>query len=150
VVAEKMAALALQAAALAGVVFVAVFVAVGSGIFFELTFSTVTIAATTAAVTLMAIDFGLIAMAVGAFTGNRGFAVGVTAALAAASHLVSSLAPVVSSVAPARYLSLFYWAIGDNQLEHGVIPVGLGVLIGTAAAAGTAVIVRFDRHDLRA
>jgi ABC-2 type transport system permease protein len=98
VVAEKMAALALQAAALAGVVFVAVFVAVGSGIFFELTFSTVTIAATTAAVTLMAIDFGLIAMAVGAFTGNRGFAVGVTAAL----------------------------------------------------AAGTAAIVRFDRHDLRA
>ena len=146
VVAQKMAALVLQA----GVLAVVVFVTVASGRAFQLTFSTATVAATTAAVTIMAVDFGLLAMAVGAFTGSRGLAVGVPTALAAASYLVSSLSPVVSGIAPARYLSLFYWSVGDNQLDNGVTVLGLAVLIAVALSAVIAVIALFDRHDLRA
>ena len=44
---------------------------------------------TTAGVALLGIDFGLLAMALGAATGNRGEALGLASGVAAASYLVS-------------------------------------------------------------
>ncbi len=73
-----------------------------------------------AAVFLLGLDLGLVTMAVGALTGKKGTAIGVGAAIAAASYLVSSLAPVVSWLPPARYLSVFYWAVGNGQVTGGV------------------------------
>jgi inner membrane transporter RhtA len=52
-----------------------------------------------------------------------------TRALAAASYLISSLAPVVSWTWPARYASLFYWSVGNSQISHGVSPSSYTVLI---------------------
>ena len=57
----------------------------------------------TASLALLAlgIDLGLIALALGAATRSRGTAIGITTALAAASYLLSSLAPVVHWLRPA-------------------------------------------------
>ena len=78
--------------------------------------------------TLLSIDFGVLAMFVGAATGSRGSALGITSALAAASYLISSLAPAVHWLRPARYASPFYYAVGDGQLDHGI-----GVAVGRPA-----------------
>jgi len=50
----------------------------------------------TVGVVPLAVDLRLLAMAVGIVTGSRGCALGVAAAVAAASYVLSSLAPVVT------------------------------------------------------
>lgn len=145
VVLNKIAALALQVA----VVSVVTFLSCMTGRWFELRPNLGHLATATVGVGLLGIDLGLVAMAIGAVTGDRSLAIGVAAAVAVLSYLISSLAPVIPAIAHMRFVSLFYWAIGANQLDHGL---GLGastVLLGTGVAAALTVIVLFDRHDLR-
>lgn len=100
-------------------------------------------------VLLLGVDLGLVTMAAGAWSGRRGTALGVGSALAAASYLVSSLAPVVSWVSPARFASLFFWAVGNGQLSAGptLADVLVLVLVGVAAAVlATASFARMDVH----
>jgi ABC-2 type transport system permease protein len=144
VVAQKAAAMAVQAAAVA--VTVAALVLVGRS--FQLTATVASVAAVSAAAFLMALDFGLITMAAGALTGSRGTAVGVGTALAAASYLISSLAPVTSWIRPARYASLFYWSVGNNQLSQGVSAADYAVLIGVGLCALAAATLAFRRLDI--
>ena len=146
VVVQKIAALITQATVL-GVV---VFGAAACGRFFEMDFSLGALVASTAGVALMAIDLGLLAMALGAWRGNRAMAIGIAAAVAAASYLVSSLAPVVSALEPFRFASLFYWCVGQNQLENGLDAASVAVLVGTGAVLVIASVVLFEHHDLRA
>jgi ABC-2 type transport system permease protein len=90
----------------------------------------------------MGMDFGLLAMTVGALTGRKGAAaIGAGAALAAASYVISSLASVVSWIRPARYASLFYWSVGNSQISHGVSPGSYAVLIITGLCALTAAML---------
>ena len=91
---------------------------------------------TSLGVLLLGIDLGLVALAVGAATGRRGTALGVASAVAAASYLISSLAPVVSWIRPARFASLFYWSVGDNQLTSGLSPGEFGVLVAAGLVLG--------------
>jgi ABC-2 type transport system permease protein len=144
VVLEKVAALALQAAVLAA----AVAVCVAAGRWFELTTSVANIASSSVAMLLLAVDFGVLTMAAGALTGSRGTAIGVGSAVAAASYLVSSLAPVVSWIEPARYVSLFYWSVGDNQIADGVTVADYAVLAGAGVCAVYAAILAFRRLDV--
>ena len=146
VVIQKAGAMTIQATVLGAVVLLATL----CGRFFELTIPTAHLATATLGVVLLAIDFGLIAMAIGAGTGARALAVGVTTAVAAASYLISSLAPVVHALDPLRYTSLFYWAIGDNQLDNGLTWLSVVVLVGAGLLAAVTTTILFDRHDLRA
>ena len=93
-------------------------VIIGRG--FQLAISPANTIAVSVALVLMGLDFGLVTMAVGAITGRRGTALGVGAGLAAASYLLSSLASTISSIRPGRYLSLFYWSVGNDQISRGV------------------------------
>jgi ABC-2 type transport system permease protein len=144
IVGEKVAAMSVQAFVV-GVVVALVSVA-GRG--FEMDVPIHAIATCTLAVLLMAVDFGLLAMAVGAATGRRGTALGVASAVAAVSYLVSSLASAVSWLGPARYASLFYWAVGRDQISTGASWWDVVVLVAAAIAAGSAAVVAFDRLDL--
>lgn len=144
IVAQKAAAMAIQAAAVT--VSVAALVVVGRS--FQLNVTIASIAAVSAAIFLMAVDFGLITMAAGALTGRRGTAIGIGTAIAAASYLVSSLAPVARWIRPGRYLSLFYWSVGNGQITSGVSAGEFAVLIITGLAALAAVIVAFRRLDI--
>lgn len=144
VVIEKAAAMAVLAVILAAAV--AVCVAVGH--WFDLTTSLENIVASALAVAVMGVDFGLITMAAGGLSGRRGTAIGVGAAVAAASYLISSLAPVVSWIRPARYLSLFYWSVGNNQITTGVTIGDYAVMLAAGLCALYAAIRAFRRLDL--
>lgn len=105
------------------------------------------IGATTGAV-LLGIDFGALAMLAGALSGSRAIALGVTSSLAAASYLVSSLAPVTHWIRPLRYESLFYWAVGNAQLRTGLSATSAVVLVGFAAVTLAATARAFGRLDV--
>lgn len=141
---EKAAAMAAQAVILAAAVAVCVFI----GRSFELTTTFANIAASSAAVCLMGLDFGLIATAAGALTGRRATALAAGTTLAAASYLISSLAAVVSWIRPAKYLSLFYWSVGDNQISNGVSLTDYAVMIAVGLCALYATATAFRRLDL--
>jgi hypothetical protein len=70
-------------------------------------------------------------------------------ALAAASYLISSLAPVVSWLSPARYASLLYWSVGNSQITQGVSAADYAVLLATGLLAGGAAVLAFRRLDVR-
>ena len=144
IVAQKAAAMAVQAAGLA--VTVAVLVIIGRS--FQLSVTVTAVTAVSAAVFLMGLDFGLVTMAIGALTGRKGTAIGVGTALAAASYLVRSLAPVVSWISPGRYASLFYWSVGNGQISQGVSLGDFAVLIATGLCALAATLIAFRRLDI--
>ena len=144
IVAQKAAAMALQAGLLA--VTVAVLVIIGRS--FQLNVAVANVTSISAAIFLMGLDLGLVAMAAGALTGRRGAAIGAGTALAATSCLLSSLAPVVSWIQPGRYASLFHWSVGNGQINQGVSPGDYTVLIVTGLCALAAAILAFCRLDI--
>ncbi len=99
-------------------------------------------------VALLGIDFGLVALAVGAWSGSRGAALGISAALAAVSYVVGALAPVVAWIRPARYVSLFYWSIGNGQLSGGLTAGSAAVLALAGMGLLAVSVAAFKRLDL--
>jgi ABC-2 type transport system permease protein len=144
IVVQKAWAMALQALLLAASVTICVFVGRG----FQLAVGPGNAVAIAVALTLMGLDFGLITMAAGAATGRRGTALGVGTGLAAASYLVSSLASTISGIRPARYLSLFYWSVGNDQISKGVSAADFTVLTVAGLCALFAAVAAFRRADL--
>ena len=142
--AQKIGALSLQALILCFFTFLAVLI----GRWFGLSFGIWKLTTATVGVLLLGIDFGLLTLAIGAGTGNRGLALGVASTVAAASYLVSSMAPVVSWLDPAKYLSLFYWSVGDNQLQDGLSVGAFAVLAGLGVVLAVAADRLFESHDL--
>ncbi len=141
---QKAATLGVQAALVALVTMVCVIV----GRKFDLSISFANLAGMSLGVALLGLDFGLLALAVGSWTGSRGLALGVTSAVAAGSYLMSSLAPVVAGIRPAKYASLFYWSIGNGQLERGLSTAAATVLVIVAAVLLAVSAVALDRLDL--
>lgn len=96
--------------------------------------------ATSGALTLMAADLGAVALLVGALGGSRGLALGVASSLAGAAYLISSLAPAVHVVHRLRWVSPFFWSVGDSQLVNGVSAMQWTLLaaLGVVLAVGTA------------
>ncbi len=144
VVVGKLVALAIQTVVFCMVVFLASL----AGRAFELTVDVGPLASTTLGVALLGLDFGLLAMAVGAATGKRGEALGIASAVAGASYLISSMAPLVEWLEPARYLSLFYWTVGNGQLEDGLSIGSVLVLVAVGVVVAVVALRAFDRHDL--
>ncbi len=144
IVLQKAAAMTIQAVTLAAGVGICVLI----GQAFELNISLANVVAVSAVVLLMGLDFGIITMAVGALTGRRGTALGIGAAVAAGSYLVSSLAPVVSWIGPGKYASLFYWSVGDNQITGGVSIPDYAVLLAVGLVALWTTVLAFRRLDL--
>jgi ABC-2 type transport system permease protein len=141
---QKLAAMALQALLLAAAVTACVLIGRG----FQLTASPADAVATSLAVVLMGLDFGLAAVTAGAVTGRRGTALGIASGLAAASYLLSALAATIPAIRPARYLSLFYWSAGDDQISRGVSAADYAVLIAVGLCALAAAVTAFRRADL--
>ncbi len=127
---------------------VATLLCVLAGRGFDLTVGTEGLVGVTLGALLLGVDFGALAMLLGAATGSRGTALGITSALAAASYLVSSLAPVVHWLHPARFASPFFYAVGDGQLNHGLSAAWAAVLVGMAALAVGGCLLAFDRLDV--
>lgn len=144
IVLQKAAAMTLQALLLAAAVTVCVFTGRG----FQLTISPASTIEIAVALVLMGVDFGVLTMAIGAAAGRRGTALGLSAGLAAASYLLSSLAATISAIRPGRYLSLFYWSVGNNQISRGVSAADFAVLTVTGLVALAAAVIAFGHADL--
>jgi ABC-2 type transport system permease protein len=144
IVFRKAWAMALQALLLAAAVTVCVLAGRG----FQLAIGPGDAVATAVALTLAGLDFGLITMAAGAATGRRGTALGIGAGLAAASYLLSSLANTITGIRPGRYLSLFYWSVGNDQISKGVSIADFTVLTTAGLCALLAAVAAFRRADL--
>ena len=97
---------------------------------------------------LLAIDFGALALLVGASSGSRGAALGITSSVAAAAYLISSLAPVVHWLHPTRFASPFFYAVGDGQLSNGLSLTDAVVLLTVAAVLIVAAMAAFERLDV--
>jgi ABC-2 type transport system permease protein len=95
---------------------------------------------------LLAIDFGALALLIGALTGSRDLALSVSSA-AAAAYLISSLAPAISWLHPPIRFTLLLGA-GDDPLQSG-LPNGAALALGaTAVALLVAAAVALRRLDL--
>lgn len=97
---------------------------------------------------LLGIDFGALAMLIGALTGSRAVALGITSTVAAATYLISSLAPLVHWLHPARVLSPFYWAVGNGQIASGLSVGSIVVLVVTGLVLLAATMTAFERLDV--
>jgi beta-exotoxin I transport system permease protein len=142
---QKVATLCVQAVVLAFATMLCVMLGRG----FQLPIPVGDLAGITIGVTLLGVDLGLLALAIGSWTGSRGSALGIASTVAAASYLVSSLAPVVSWIRPARYASLFYWSIGNQQLSNGLGAGSAGVLVAVGAVLTAVSVAAFRRLDLQ-
>jgi ABC-2 type transport system permease protein len=142
---EKMGALALLSVSIPLVAFIAALL----GRAFELDLQIGPLVQTTITAALLAFDLGLMALAIGAWTGTRGTALGITTTVAALAYVISSLAPVVDWIHAIRYLSPIYWSVGANQIRDGativqvLLLVLMGVLLGLGARTG---LHRLDIH----
>ena len=91
---------------------------------------------------------GTVAFAVGAATGRRATAIGVSATIAVVAYVLSYLAPLVD--APwMDTVSPFSWYAGEDPLLTGFDWPGLGLLAALALAAALGGLVPFGRRDLR-
>ena len=99
---------------------------------------------------LIGLDFGAIALAISAFTGNRGTAIGVAVALMVVMYLVDALANIVDSLGMVRPLSLFRYYMGGDPLRNGLDLANTGVLAAVAVVFMAISLIAFDRRDLAA
>ena len=103
-----------------------------------------------AGIVLLGIVFGWLALAIGAMSGSRGLALGLSGALAAATYLLGNLSGLVDFLRWGKWASPFWYATSGSPLEHGYVwwhalpLVAVGVVI---LAVGAAV---FDRRNLAA
>ncbi len=145
ILAQKIATMIAQALVLTITVTACIYIARA----FEVTLNPWHVATASLAVLALGVDLGLIALALGAATHSRTGAIGITTALAAASYLLSSLAPVAHWLRPLRFASLFYWADGNHELSSGAGLASLAVLTGVAIAAAIAANAAFGHFDVR-
>jgi ABC-2 type transport system permease protein len=144
ILAQKIIAMVVQALILAITVAVCVYI----GHAFQATLDPWHVATATLAVLALGVDLGLIALALGAATGSRGTAMGIASATAAVCYLISSLAPVVHWIRPLRFASLFYWAVGNDQLPKGAGIASFAVFAAVAVTASVAARAAFARLDV--
>lgn len=146
VVLQKALVLVVEVAVLAMVIYLVTF---GVGRAFEVEMPLTDVVASGVGQVLLGVVFGFLSLAAGAASGSRGFAIGVGAGAAAGTYLVGSLAPVVSWLAPAKWVSPFYYATGENPLANGLPAWRVLVLAGSAVLFLLAAVVAFERRDLR-
>lgn len=98
---------------------------------------------------VLALTYGAIALAVGAATGKRSFALGFGTGVAAVGYVISTLARVVDVLKPLRPITIWHWYDGHQPLTDGLDVVDTGLLILLAVVAVVVGIVLLDRRDVR-
>jgi ABC-2 type transport system permease protein len=145
VVRDKALALIAGAAILAAVVWAALLVI---GPPFDLDPGFANIGAACSMLFLLAVTFGMVALAAGCATGQRGRAVAIAAGLAAAMWILDVLAPSVEAIAWLQKLSAFYYYDENTPVKHGLVPLNIAVLAGASAVAYVVAVTTFERRDL--
>ena len=96
-----------------------------------------------------ALFYGFLAMAIGAWTGNRGLASGVTAGVMVLSFVAVGLLPLVESLENAAKAFPWYYFSGSEPLQNGISWGHLAVLVIGSVLFTVAAVIGFNRRDLR-
>jgi ABC-2 type transport system permease protein len=142
---EKLAALLCEALALALVLWILLVIAsysAGMGV------SAGNLGAAVLGTLLFALDFGLLALLIGAASGRRGLAIGISASLAVAADVVNALAPLASWLDRVKLVSPFYYYSHADPLRHGVGAADTLILLAIAAVFAALSLPLFRRRDL--
>ena len=117
---------------------------------FDISVGITNVAAAAADCVLLAVAFGGAALAVGAGTGRRSVAVGVTAGAAGALYLIDILALSVNGLGWLQHLSPFFYYRDPEPIVHGLDPVD-AIVLAAIAVIGVAIAAwSFQRRDLAA
>lgn len=98
---------------------------------------------------LLGSTFGMLALALGAFTGSRPLAIGAASGVAVGSYLLNGLAPLVDVLEPYRLASPFYFYSAADPVSNGLDPVHALVLLGMTGALWGLAVAGFARRDLQ-
>jgi len=145
VVLEKTAALVLEIAGLGLVLWLALWI---GALLAKMDISAAHLAAATLMAVLLALAYGTIAILVGAATGKRTVAIGLTAAAAVAAYLVNGLAPLVHALEVPQKLSPFYHYAVSDPLRHGLSLTHIAVLVAIGGVATALAPYLFSRRDV--
>jgi ABC-2 type transport system permease protein len=129
------------------VLFLTIVAFAGSAIW-DMGFDPVSIVAANVGLGFLGLSFWGIAVALWSLLGSSGPAVGITSALAVAAFFMNGLGAIVEGLAFMRYLSPFYWYLGDTVplakgFTFGYLALAVLALVGSAIATR-----RFDTRDL--
>jgi ABC-2 type transport system permease protein len=94
--------------------------------------------------------YGFLATAVGAWTGNRGAAVGAAVGLMIASFVAVGVLPVVEGAEDLVKAFPWYYFDGAKPLLNGVAWGHVGVLLAASAVFASAAVIGLNRRDLKA
>jgi ABC-2 type transport system permease protein len=97
---------------------------------------------------LLGFALGGLALALGALTGRRWLAAGVSLMVAIAGFFLNGLGALVAWLEPWRPLSPFYHYIANDPLSNGLDPGHALVLVAWAIVGTAVAVVAFERRDL--
>lgn len=100
-------------------------------------------------VTVNALFYGFLAMAIGAWTGRRGLASGVPAGLIAVSFVLAGLLPLLESTEPFVNVVPWHYFDGSQPLLNGVAWDDLAILLAGIVVFAAVAVVGLRRRDLR-
>lgn len=100
-------------------------------------------------VSVLALAFGALALAVGAATGRRAIAIGFGSGLAVTGYVISTLSRVVDALKPLRPLTVWRWYDGHQPLADGIEVFDTMVLIVLAVIVIVIGTAAFERRDVR-
>ncbi len=145
VVIEKFLALALSVALLGFIMWLSL--VIGAKIF-DMTISTVKLAAVSLTSVLLGFSFGMIGFATGCLTGKRGLGIAVATIFAGGSFIFNAIAKLVEEAKDYEGLSLFYYHSDINPLKNGIDFGDVVPFIAVIAVALVVGIIGFDRRDI--
>lgn len=96
-----------------------------------------------------AVFYGMLALAIGAATGNRDTATGVASGILVLSFFAVGLLPLVEGLEDLRKAFPWYYFDGSEPVHNGIAWGHLAVLITASVALLAAAVVGFNRRDLR-
>ena len=99
---------------------------------------------------MASVFFGFLALAIGAWTGSRGMASGVSAGVLALSFVAVGLFPLIDGWENVAKAFPWYYLAGSLPLNNGLGWSHLGVLGGGSALLAAIAVLGVNRRDLKA
>jgi ABC-2 type transport system permease protein len=147
IVLEKLGAMTAGATLIGAVTAVAL---LGEGSLAGMTLPAGGVAAAMVHMTLLAVVFGTLAIAIGAGTGHPALSRALPAVIAVIAYVVNGLASVVSWLKPVQQLSPFYQYSGHDPLRHGLSWPAILVAAATIVVLAAVAVAAFRRRDVAA
>ena len=106
------------------------------------------LAAATTQLVLFGACLGALAFAVGAATGRKALALGISAGVAVLAYLASGFFPQVEGLEWTRQVSPWHWYLGGEPLKNGLQAVDSLLLLAVTLGLVAAGTLLFNRRDV--